>query len=202
MTQADSVHSTPPINTSPEELTARLAKEAKKRQRAIQRLRKLRTKAADEIDRLLEFLDAVDDTDLEPSLGFPEPKTTGDENPDFWWPYRSDELSQENSIGHRGVTDDREEADDLEPSLCGVTATAMLDCGVVDAELEEGNDEPSLGSLSSSGGDQTIWSKGNGADLEDQCEDEGTEDSGIGDWDGVLEQWAGTPYASYGQRVE
>jgi hypothetical protein len=78
MTQADSVHSTPPINTSAnqtapsqETLTARLAAEARKRERTLRRLRKLRIKAAEEIERLLSFLDASDiDPDLEPSLGW------------------------------------------------------------------------------------------------------------------------------------
>jgi hypothetical protein len=67
MTQADSVYSTPPTNTSaiPSEpsqktLAARLAKQAEQRERALNRLRKLRTKAADEIERLLGFLDASD----------------------------------------------------------------------------------------------------------------------------------------------
>jgi hypothetical protein len=77
MTQADSVLSTPPRNTSAnptepsqETLTARLAAQAKNRERTLQRLRKLRIKAADEIDRLLALLDASDiDPDAEPSLG-------------------------------------------------------------------------------------------------------------------------------------
>jgi hypothetical protein len=77
MTQADSVHSTPPLNTSvdppapSQETFARLAAQARKRERTLQRLRKLRTKAADEIERLMAFLDASDlNPDLEPSLGW------------------------------------------------------------------------------------------------------------------------------------
>ena len=38
---------------------------AAERAEALQRLRGLRKEAADEIDRLLEFLDAVDDTDVD-----------------------------------------------------------------------------------------------------------------------------------------
>ncbi|MBR1231970.1 hypothetical protein [Bradyrhizobium sp. AUGA SZCCT0182] len=50
-----------------------LARQQREREKALQRLRKLRTKAADEIDRLLAFLDASDlDPDLEPSLGWTE----------------------------------------------------------------------------------------------------------------------------------
>jgi hypothetical protein len=52
-------------------LIARLARQARKREGALARLRKLRKRASDEIDRLLEFLDASDiDPDLEPTLGF------------------------------------------------------------------------------------------------------------------------------------
>src|SRR5664279_5437100 len=74
MTQADSVHSTPPTNTSAIDVKSQekaLARQEAQRQRALKRLRKLRMKAADEIDRLLDFLDASDiDPDLEPTLGF------------------------------------------------------------------------------------------------------------------------------------
>ena len=56
----DSTAAPAPFTVSPEMLSARLAEQAKKRERTLKRLRKLRTKAADEIDRLLEFLDASD----------------------------------------------------------------------------------------------------------------------------------------------
>ena len=58
MTQADSVHSTPPINTpipSPG-----LAQQQRHRERALKRLAKLRKKAADEMEKLISFLDASD----------------------------------------------------------------------------------------------------------------------------------------------
>src|SRR4051812_42080477 len=49
-----------------------LAQQQRDRERALRRLRKPRTKAKDEIERLLAFLDASDlDPDLEPSLGWP-----------------------------------------------------------------------------------------------------------------------------------
>ena len=52
-------------------ITPGLAKQQRERERALRRLRKLRIKAADEIERLLQFLDESDlDPDLEPSLGF------------------------------------------------------------------------------------------------------------------------------------
>jgi hypothetical protein len=60
-----SKHVPPPTGTpiaepelTQELLSARLATQTAKREKALKRLRKLRQKAADEIDRLLEFLDA------------------------------------------------------------------------------------------------------------------------------------------------
>jgi hypothetical protein len=51
--------------------TSGLAKQQRERERALKQLRRLRTRAADEIERLLLFLDASDlDPDLEPSLGW------------------------------------------------------------------------------------------------------------------------------------
>jgi hypothetical protein len=79
------VHSTPPINTSA--LPAGLARQQRERVKALKRAARLRQKAADEIERLLAFLDASDpytatepeeavddrpcdgDSDAEPSLG-------------------------------------------------------------------------------------------------------------------------------------
>jgi hypothetical protein len=52
-------------------MTSGLARQQRERERALRRLAKLRSKAADEIERLLLFLDASDlDPDLEPSLGW------------------------------------------------------------------------------------------------------------------------------------
>src|SRR5664279_3567797 len=86
MTQADSVHSTPPTNTSANNVKSQqkaLARQAAQRQRALKRIRKLRAKAADEIDRLLEFIDAVDDTDVDSQC---------DDDP-------LDDAEEENSLG-------------------------------------------------------------------------------------------------------
>ena len=85
MTQADRVHSTPPINTSA--LPDGLARQQRERVRAQKRVTKLRQKASAEIERLISFLDASDpyaateledaiddgpcdeDSDAEPMLG-------------------------------------------------------------------------------------------------------------------------------------
>jgi hypothetical protein len=82
MAQVDSENSTaaPARLTIPQEtLTARLATQAAQREKALKRLRK-RTKAADEIDRLLAFLDA---SDLDPDL-----EETADNEPSLGWPVR------------------------------------------------------------------------------------------------------------------
>jgi hypothetical protein len=82
MTQADSVHSTPPTSTSANNsgrsarpagatITPGLAQQQRERDKAIRRLFKLREKASAEIERLLEFLDASDSyvaTELEAAI--------------------------------------------------------------------------------------------------------------------------------------
>ena len=69
MSQANSVDITPTAS-SQDSFNSGLANQQAARAEALQRLRKLRKDASDEIDRLLEFLDASDiDPDLEPSLG-------------------------------------------------------------------------------------------------------------------------------------
>lgn len=62
-----------PTDTSKteESISPGLAAQQRARERALKRLRRLRERARNEIDRLLEFLDATDiDPDLEPSLGW------------------------------------------------------------------------------------------------------------------------------------
>jgi hypothetical protein len=105
MTQADSVHSTPPTNTSANNsgrpahpagatITAGLARQQRQREKALKRLARLRQKASEEIERLIAFLDASDTY----------------------------------------VTTELERAIDDGP------------CDTDELEIEEGNDEPSLGS--------------------------------------------------------
>jgi hypothetical protein len=145
-------------------------------------LARLRQEAADEIDRLVGFLDATEtDVDLEPSLG---------------------------SSPH-GIAEADLEGDecDNEPSLGSIEAQASQEhwgCGNIDdREVEPENDEDggddewSLGSTNPTiSGSQARWSQGYDSDLEhehDGREEDDPEDlseaSGIGDLDGVLEQW-------------
>ncbi|WP_029081094.1 hypothetical protein [Bradyrhizobium sp. th.b2] len=148
---------------------------------------RLRREARDEVDRLLKFLDLTDDYvcreleddgDAEPSLGlqeaFPGQGRGGggdDREPDLGSFDRMTDQRLSNRQNHLG--EERLE---------------------VDAELDQADHEPSLGSLekhpSALGwawgshpiGDQTNWAGGGSRDLEDECV------TGIGDYDGLLEQ--------------
>jgi hypothetical protein len=159
MLEADSVHSTPPENTSPLSpdnppstaassglgglyVPTDVAPEV-----LFQAIGRLRKEARDEIDRLLSFLDATDDPDLEddeveedpdhePSLGAQEP---GMYNVDQsrWEKSPRDDLEDEH--------DGREPHGDDEPSLCGIGVSTGND-----QDLEGDNradEEPVLGSF-------------------------------------------------------
>jgi hypothetical protein len=151
-----SKHVPPPTGTpiagpelTQDSLAARLATQAAEREEALQRLRSLRKEAADEIDRLLDFLDESDiDPDLEPTLGF---------------------------MNGPAEMDECETPEDGEPSLASLDRmadqTRWAEGGMMDAELDESDDEPSLGSLSSHGhGDQSVWGRPGegGVDAEDE----------------------------------
>jgi hypothetical protein len=163
MAQVDSENSTAMpagLRVPQDTLIARLAKQARKRERALARLRELRRRACDEIERLLAFLDA---SDLDPDL-----EETGDNEPSLGWTIGIPQGS------HCGGTDDLEAAtEDDENDLC---------------------DEPSLGSVGHAHFDQTNWSAGGRRDLElDGAE------SGIGDYDGLMEQVGSQDWQQGGQ---
>lgn len=169
---------------------------------ALAVLIRLRQEAADTVERLLIFLDqtdgsedledggdlslaeirakggydapSTDDDELsgdenEPSLGFLEPHLTGQEH-DWWFATYSNDVRQD---VHQGDTDDREgdEHDGREPDV---------------------DDEPSLASGMEI--DQTDWThydtRESTVDMEEECDDEGVDCSGIGDLDGLREQHA------------
>lgn len=188
---------------------ANLRRQAKQREAVRAALRDLRNQARAEIDRLLSFLDASDlDPDLEPELGFPETDLSH---------YKSRDQSLKKIEDGRCGSTDRREADDgdLEPSLCGVTAEGLtmpqydavfdgeaeqedepslgfqnsinqtcLSGGLIgDRELDESDDEPSLGFLEA---DEECGHLGHVAGTDDDRELE--TDSGIADWEGLMEQ--------------
>ena len=175
---------------------------------------RLRQDAADEIERLLFFLDATDgDTDLEadeptdaeilkaaghygthhdddedgadrePALGFVEPIITGDEMDGFPWPYRSKDAAQ-HITAPESTHDLEDDGGDLEPSLCGVTAQALLSIGACVEDGEDNDDdhdddlerEPSLGWTPQEAAGGSFYcgiAEIDRVDLEEQCEDEG-----------------------------
>jgi len=159
MIQADSVHSTPPLNTSSINLTAGLdwldiSADASPQDifRAIGRLRK---EARDEIDRLIRFLDETDNhMELEPE----------DE---------ADDADDEPSLGSFDRMTDQSKA---------WQQRSLWAFPVVDAEQETADDEPALGSLDQHD-NQERWAAGDRRDAEQD-----PAESGIGDWDGLLEQ--------------
>ncbi|WP_457492184.1 hypothetical protein [Tardiphaga sp. P5_C7] len=121
----------------------------------------LRREARDEIHRLIQFLDKTDD-------------------------YVSREL--EDSIDDHPMDDT-----ELEPSLCGVDADPRRHAGgdgcgwSSDRELDDADDEPSLGSIENHPNgyqdsgitrSQEHWAGGNTDEREDVCEDEGAEHDG------------------------
>jgi hypothetical protein len=143
MAQVDSENSTAmPARPAGATNPAGLARQQREREKVLKRLAKLRTRAADEIDRLLAFLDASD-------------------------PYAATELEDD------GPDDD---LSDLEPSLCGLTASCGRQNGGAgdDLEADRSDDEPSLGSVDGpEWGGQMHWAQGARGDLEESCDDEG-----------------------------
>jgi hypothetical protein len=137
-------------------LIARLARQARKRERALARLRELRKRASDEIDRLLDFLDSSDiDPDLEPTLGF---------------------------MNGPAEMDECETQEDGEPSLASLDGVAnqtkWADGSMSGAELDESDNEPSLGSSAAfSSGSQAHWAQGTSDEREDDAGDNPEEEN-------------------------
>ena len=160
--------------------------------KALGDLPRLRDEAAAEIERLIDFLDKTDCVEA----------TTTDPR---WIDRFGDRVLLELS--------ELDEAVDDEPCDSENDDRELDDC-----ELEDGNDdEPSLGSLGSGNAPQTGWAAlcdgpldaeeehdgrepslcgvtaggplFDDKDLEESCEDEGELDSGVGDFDGLMEQW-------------
>jgi hypothetical protein len=156
MTQADSVHSTPPINTSAINESQSPAKPPEEAQVSLylptdvspeevfQAIGRLRKEARDEIDRLIRFLDDTDNhMELDQAVddvGCDAPDEGNDE-PSLGW------TEQEARWGRHAWS------------------------GFIDAELDPVDDEPSLGALPDV--DQTKWEKAGGDDREgDGCADD------------------------------
>ena len=141
MTQADSVHSTPPLNTS---LPQGFVSQERAREKALRRVSKLRKQAADQIEKLIAFLDASDDytmTEREPN---------GDEA-DASYPRSGSHVCSP-------MEDDEEAGDENEPSL-GSTATHETRCqerwsaGNLDDREADPADDPLGEQVNEDGGD-------------------------------------------------
>jgi hypothetical protein len=130
-------HVPPPTAEPLHLLETGLAVQNRDRETSLQHLATLRKEAAEEIERLLDFLDASDiDPDLEPTLGFmngpaevDECEVEEDREPSLGSVAMWETTSQDGN-GWSGFSwnhyeacfDDRELDDcDDEPSLCGVT---------------------------------------------------------------------------------
>ena len=106
------------------------------------------------VDQMLEFLDGLDaDPDLEPTLGF---------------------------MNGPPEMDECETPEDGEPSLASLDRmtdqTKWAAGSMSDAELDESDDEPSLGSLSSHGhGDQSVWGRPGEGGVDAEEEHDGRE---------------------------
>jgi hypothetical protein len=224
MAKADRVHSTPPENTSPlspdnpPSTAARsgldglyvptdVAPEV-----LFQAIGRLRKEAQDEIERLLSFLDATDDPDLEddeveddpdqdPSLGAQEPGTYNVDQ-SRWEKSPRDDLEDEHDgrepslcgIAVHGVDDLEFDVADLEPSLGSIDASdnqrGWAQCDRTDGEESPGDDEPSLG-WTSDGAIGMLLLHPDQVDIED--EHDGTEpdvcgEPHLGSFDRMLDQ--------------
>jgi hypothetical protein len=192
MTQADSVLSTPPTNTSatdddlhtPESLQDALYRRTDvSPETFFQALGRVRRAARDEIERLIAWLDSTidvdedsatdddpcDDTELERSLGSFDRMS----NQITAWQGGICDIDAELDKCDDEESDEPEDGADSEPSLGSTTDGLYLgpDPGTIDCEGDEHDgrepgedDEPSLGSVSSI--DQTTWAAGSGDDLE------------------------------------
>jgi hypothetical protein len=138
----------------------------------FQAIGRLRKEAADEVDRLLAFLDSLEDTDVDLGIDDEPHDQTGeddedgtDSEPSLGWPTsgRDGGCTGAFTLDAEGDEHDGTEPDvDDEPSLCGVGADEICGDG---RDLEDDIErEPSLGS--SERLDQSQWSQGSKSDLE------------------------------------
>jgi hypothetical protein len=185
MTQAETRHSTPPTNSSKihEE---RLNRQERKRAAALERLAKLRRQARAEIDRLILFLDQSD-TYVMTELELEDEADEADHEPSLG----SLDRAMNQTRWPQGGNDERDDADD-EPSLgsCESHPSAPpVTIGRNGPVMVGGNRPEPWRSFQ---GDQSGWADGYGDDREEDAGDEREQDpaeSGIGDYDGVLEQF-------------
>lgn len=158
---------------------AALAAQERASQKTLRRVSKLRQKAFNEIDRLIAFIDASD----------PYVSTGLEEE----W---EDEGAQCEGEGEECEDEGADIENDGEPSLGSTGASGDQSwwgkSDTDDTEDEHDGAEPDHDGEHSLGWpanfSQNSLEHGLGGDREEQCEDEGAADSGLGDHDGLLEQ--------------
>jgi hypothetical protein len=151
---------------------------------------RLRAKLERAVDKLIAALDALDDdADLEPLLGAPESP------PLLFRPRGRPRAGDQRVWADGGDGDEREQDDDLEPSLATPVQGAHTDqryqqkCMGSDLELDPSESEYTLGWAESGSLTGKLGCYGPGDDREEDCEDEGAQcdDEGV-DTDSEPEQ--------------
>jgi hypothetical protein len=137
----------------------------------IAALQRLRSEAADEVERLLSLIDAIDgDPDVEPN-GDEQDDDRQDE-PSLGWPVAGPAGDRSNE---QPFVDAELDLADAEPSLAAPEAVTALDARW----------------------SQVGWARGNSDDMESSTgrndDDEDSDHSGCGDLGGMLEQTGGEP---------
>lgn len=129
MSQANGVNTMPPAS-SQDSFNSGLANQQAARAEALQRLRKLRKAARDEIDRLLDFLDASDDyvqTELEDAVDDVACDGEGDEEPSLGsFDRMTDQSKSWVSVQGAHIAQSDAEKDDCDAE-CSDTGIADLD---------------------------------------------------------------------------
>jgi hypothetical protein len=139
MTQADSVHSTPPTNTSAEGAEPLYRRTDISPEEFFQTLGRVRRAARDEIERLIDWLDSTIDVDQDTAVD-DGPCDGGDDD--------------EPSLGSFDRMSDQ------------VKAWASRGWGGIDMELDRADSEPSLASPEIRTGSQERWAAGGADDRE------------------------------------
>jgi hypothetical protein len=169
MTQADSVRGAPRINSPLTSLPPALAKQEANRRKSLRKLRRLRSRARDEIRRLIDFLDQSD-------------------------PYATTELEDDDD--REGGGDEEPSLGSFDQVINQERSWKQRHGEVIaelDAEVDDADAEPSLAASEHyHPGNQSYWGSGNsGDDREEDAGDDREHDeaeSGLGDEDGLREQ--------------
>jgi hypothetical protein len=183
-------------------------------EKLLEALERLRSEAGAEIERLITFLDSLDDPDLEssgdenePDLGSVEGRkgfdqstwSAGDDIVDGGEPSLGAVESHPSPEAYIWTDKPYRAVDGAQIDWASGNGDDREHCADREEadshdgrEPDDGDDEPSLGWTTGEAGRGRMYagaSGGGGYDLEESCEDEGVIDSGVADLDGYMEQW-------------